>query len=80
MINHADKTDVRMIFVPLPSDFPSEILCLVPSVNARNMTPKRRWAVAVVALEDLDASEGSRELFFDYGQNPETLGWSGPAK
>lgn len=86
MINHSSETDVRMIFVPLPKSFPPELLCLIPSVNAKSMKASRRWAIAVVALKDINADEGEdddlgggrREIFFDYGQNPKTLGWSGP--
>ena len=81
LINHTDQSMVRMIFVPLPKHFGQELLCLVPSVNASHLDRSRRFVVAIVALEDMELSEGEvggKEIYFDYGHSPTTLGWQGP--
>lgn len=73
LINHrAEQPSVRMIFVPLPEDYPPDLLMLAPNVNARP-DKSRRWIIAAVAIREIHENEG--ELFLDYGRCPKSLGW-----
>lgn len=73
LINHrADQPSVRMMFVPLPEDYPPDLLMLAPNVNARP-DKTRRWIIAAVAIREIHESEG--ELFLDYGRCPKSVGW-----